>query len=234
MPAVRGAAAHQGQAVPASFVVVWYRECFRTPVRAMPLRCDPPPDLESSQRDHARPMHAGVRAGCREDGSVAAVPACLDAAVGVLAARRHSFGGDSAPTHDPRGRETGKGSRHVRGGGGTNLGGDGFDRAFDRRRDLAEIIDRIRWRLLRDLETYICGQSDIIIDYATARREDRTRFVRGQTLSMSYRPTGWPQPDDTRTPKLEELHSNAVPTRNALDAQQIEQTGSGLFTIAEL
>jgi hypothetical protein len=27
-------------------------------------------------------------------------------------------------------------------------------------------------RLLRDLETYICGQSDIIIDYATARQED--------------------------------------------------------------
>jgi hypothetical protein len=27
-------------------------------------------------------------------------------------------------------------------------------------------------RLLRDLETYVCGQSDIIIDYATARRQD--------------------------------------------------------------
>ena len=27
-------------------------------------------------------------------------------------------------------------------------------------------------RLLRDLETYICGQSDIIIDYATARQEN--------------------------------------------------------------
>jgi hypothetical protein len=77
--------------------------------------------------------------------------------------------------------------------------------------DLAEVIDRIRWRLwhgqvaraldligetsvtldgvangeefaamaarkvarlLRDLETYICGQSDIIIDYATARYQD--------------------------------------------------------------
>ena len=25
-------------------------------------------------------------------------------------------------------------------------------------------------RLLRELETYVCGQSDIIIDYATARR----------------------------------------------------------------
>ena len=25
-------------------------------------------------------------------------------------------------------------------------------------------------RLLGDLETYVCGQSDIIIDYATARR----------------------------------------------------------------
>ena len=27
-------------------------------------------------------------------------------------------------------------------------------------------------RLLRDLKTYICGQSDIIIDYATARHQD--------------------------------------------------------------
>ena len=27
-------------------------------------------------------------------------------------------------------------------------------------------------RLLRDLETYICGQSDIIIDYATTRHQD--------------------------------------------------------------
>jgi hypothetical protein len=27
-------------------------------------------------------------------------------------------------------------------------------------------------RLLRDLETYICGQSDIIIDYATERHQD--------------------------------------------------------------
>ena len=27
-------------------------------------------------------------------------------------------------------------------------------------------------RLLSDLETYVCGQSDIIIDYATARRRE--------------------------------------------------------------
>ena len=27
-------------------------------------------------------------------------------------------------------------------------------------------------RLLRDLETYVCGQSNIIIDYATARRQN--------------------------------------------------------------
>jgi hypothetical protein len=27
-------------------------------------------------------------------------------------------------------------------------------------------------RLLGDLETYVCGQSDIIIDYATARRRE--------------------------------------------------------------
>ena len=132
MPAVRGAAAHQGQAIPASFVFIRYRECFRAPVRAMPLRGDPQRDPESGQRDHARPVHTGVRAGCREHGSFAAVPPCPDAAVGVLAAPRHSFGGDRASTHDPCGCEAGKGSRHVREGGRTNLSRDGIDRAFHR------------------------------------------------------------------------------------------------------
>jgi hypothetical protein len=30
-------------------------------------------------------------------------------------------------------------------------------------------------RLLSELETYVCGQSDIIIDYATARRRNTKR-----------------------------------------------------------
>jgi hypothetical protein len=38
--------------------------------------------------------------------------------------------------------------------------------------ELAAVAARKVVRLLRDLETYICGQSDIIIDYATARRQD--------------------------------------------------------------
>jgi hypothetical protein len=37
---------------------------------------------------------------------------------------------------------------------------------------LAAVAARKVARLLRDLETYICGQSDIIIDYATARQDD--------------------------------------------------------------
>ena len=37
---------------------------------------------------------------------------------------------------------------------------------------LAAVAARKVARLLRDLETYVCGQSDIIIDYATARRQD--------------------------------------------------------------
>jgi hypothetical protein len=37
-------------------------------------------------------------------------------------------------------------------------------------------------RLLRDLETYICGQSDIIIDYATARQEDEPTRIPDQTI----------------------------------------------------
>ena len=126
----RCGAAHQGQAVPACFVFVRYRECFRAPVRAMPLRCDPPPDPGPGQRDHARPVHTRVRAGYREDGSFAAVSSCPNTAVGVLAARRHTFGGDGAATHDPCGCEAGKGSSDVREGGGTNLGGDEIDRAF--------------------------------------------------------------------------------------------------------
>jgi hypothetical protein len=39
-------------------------------------------------------------------------------------------------------------------------------------KELAAVAARKVARLLRDLETYICGQSDIIIDYATARQED--------------------------------------------------------------
>ena len=39
-------------------------------------------------------------------------------------------------------------------------------------KDLAAVAARKVARLLRDLETYVCGQSDIIIDYATARHED--------------------------------------------------------------
>ena len=73
MPAVRNAAADQGQAIPTSCVFVRYRECFRAPVRAMPLRRDSPPDPEPGQRDHGRPVHTGVRAGCREDGSFTAI-----------------------------------------------------------------------------------------------------------------------------------------------------------------
>lgn len=34
---------------------------------------------------------------------------------------------------------------------------------------LAAVAARNVARLLRDLETYVCGQSDVIIDYATAR-----------------------------------------------------------------
>ena len=37
---------------------------------------------------------------------------------------------------------------------------------------VAAVAARKVARLLRDLETYICGQSDIIIDYATARQQD--------------------------------------------------------------
>jgi hypothetical protein len=37
---------------------------------------------------------------------------------------------------------------------------------------LAAVAARKVARLLRDLETYTCGQSDIIIDYATARHQD--------------------------------------------------------------
>jgi hypothetical protein len=57
MPTVRQTAAYQGHAVPASIVFVRYRECFRAPVRAMTLCCGPSPDPQSSQRDHARPVH---------------------------------------------------------------------------------------------------------------------------------------------------------------------------------
>jgi hypothetical protein len=39
-------------------------------------------------------------------------------------------------------------------------------------KELAAATARKVARLLRDLETYICGQSDIIIDYATARHHD--------------------------------------------------------------
>jgi hypothetical protein len=39
-------------------------------------------------------------------------------------------------------------------------------------KELAAVAARKVARLLRDLETYICGQSDIIIDYATARQQD--------------------------------------------------------------
>jgi hypothetical protein len=60
MPAVRNAAADQGQAIPTSCVFIRYRECFRAPVRALPLRCDSPPDPEPGQRDHGRPVHTGV------------------------------------------------------------------------------------------------------------------------------------------------------------------------------
>jgi hypothetical protein len=38
--------------------------------------------------------------------------------------------------------------------------------------ELAAVTARKVARLLRDLETYICGQSNIIIDYASARRQD--------------------------------------------------------------
>ena len=38
--------------------------------------------------------------------------------------------------------------------------------------ELAAVTARRVARLLCDLETYICGQSDIIIDYATARQQD--------------------------------------------------------------
>jgi hypothetical protein len=40
-----------------------------------------------------------------------------------LTARRHSVGGDGAPTYYPRGREAGTGRRYVREGGATDLGG---------------------------------------------------------------------------------------------------------------
>jgi len=73
-----------------------------------------------------------VRASCREDGGFAAVPPRPDTAVGVPAARRHSFGGDGPPTHDPCRRQTGKGSRHIREGGGTNSSGGEIDRARHR------------------------------------------------------------------------------------------------------
>ena len=39
-------------------------------------------------------------------------------------------------------------------------------------KELAAVAARKMARLLHDLETYICGQSDIIIDYATARHRD--------------------------------------------------------------
>ena len=39
-------------------------------------------------------------------------------------------------------------------------------------KELAAVAARKVARLLRDLETYICGQSDIIIDYATARHRN--------------------------------------------------------------
>ena len=39
-------------------------------------------------------------------------------------------------------------------------------------KELVAVAARKVARLLRGLETYICGQSDIIIDYATARQED--------------------------------------------------------------
>ena len=40
-------------------------------------------------------------------------------------------------------------------------------------KDLAAVAARKVARLSRDLETYVCGQSDIIIDYATARRQTK-------------------------------------------------------------
>jgi hypothetical protein len=44
--------------------------------------------------------------------------------------------------------------------------------------ELAAVTARKVACLLRDLETYICGQSDIIIDYATARGTRTSRFRR--------------------------------------------------------
>ena len=114
LPALRSAAAPQGSALPAVGVVVRYGGGPRAAVYPMPMCGDLPSDPQPSRRDHARPMHARIRAGRREDGFLVALPPGPDAAVGVSAARRASGGGNDPAANHSCGRQAGARSRRGR------------------------------------------------------------------------------------------------------------------------
>ena len=100
MPAVWGVSAHQGQAISASFVFVPVRQMFPRPGSSHACCAVTRRQTLSPVSEIMPDRCTRMRAGCREDGGFfAAVAPCPDAAVGVLAARRHTSGGDGAPTH---------------------------------------------------------------------------------------------------------------------------------------
>jgi hypothetical protein len=105
--ALRGATATQGCPRAAAVVPVRNGGGSSATLFALPVCGDPPAHAQSCRRDHARPLHARIRAYYREDGVSAAVRAGKDAVGGFPAARRRSSGGDDPPAHPASGRTVG-------------------------------------------------------------------------------------------------------------------------------
>jgi hypothetical protein len=107
----------------------WHGGGPRAALYPMSVRGDLPTDAQSGCRDHARPMHTGVRADRRKDGFAVTLPPSADAAGGVSATRQ-TTGRGNHPAADPScWHQAGAGG--CRRGGIQAGGGDEIDCTFD-------------------------------------------------------------------------------------------------------
>ncbi|SEF03746.1 hypothetical protein SAMN05519104_8004 [Rhizobiales bacterium GAS188] len=93
---------------PAAVVAVWNGGGSRAALFALSVCGDEPSHAQPGRRDHARPMHARIRAPDCEDGLASTLSPCPDVARGVPATRGRPGGRDDPPPHHTRGGQTGK------------------------------------------------------------------------------------------------------------------------------
>ncbi len=104
-------AAAERRAFPPAGVAFWHRRRQSATLQSLPVRGDLSRHAQPGRRNHARSMHAGIRAGAGENGGVAALSPRPVGVVGVPSARTDASRGNHPAANALRWRQIGEGGR---------------------------------------------------------------------------------------------------------------------------